>query len=179
MNTDSVSVVMANYNNAKFIQKAIESVQKQTTDAWELIICDDASTDESLGVIERFSTDRNIRVIQNKQNIGYTRTLKRLLEHTRSDVVAVLDSDDAIAPEAIERLMEAFNFMPNVGFVYSKFTYCDSALNPVRQGYSRCIPAGTNPRSLMFSRLDIKNLGSRALGTTSVARPVISCIISL
>ena len=141
MNTVSVSVIMANYNNALFIQDAIESVLNQTTDAWELVICDDASTDASLEVIGRFSHN-NIRVIRNKQNIGYTRTLKRLLEHANNDVVAVLDSDDALVPETIERIIEAFNFLPTVGFVYSTFTYCDAKLNPVRKGYSRCIPPG-------------------------------------
>jgi len=60
-----VSVLLPNYNYARFLPHAIESVQAQSYDNWELLVCDDGSTDNSCEVAERYSRlDRRITVLR-------------------------------------------------------------------------------------------------------------------
>jgi glycosyltransferase involved in cell wall biosynthesis len=136
----SISVLMANYNNARYISEAIESVLKQTSKSWELIICDDSSTDSSIEIITPYRQHAYVRLLQNPRNQGYTRSLMNLIEAATNDIVAILDSDDALALHAIERLIEAYDSHPEAGFVYSKFAYCDKKLRVTKAGYSRAFP---------------------------------------
>jgi len=141
-NPVAISVLMANYNNSPYIQEAIGSVLSQTLGSWELVICDDASTDNSVEIIAPYTQHDNVRLIQNPQNLGYTRSLMDLLTVAKNDIVAILDSDDVLTPGAIEYLLTAFQSQPESGFIYSKFDYCDQDLNFVRNGYSAAIPLG-------------------------------------
>ena len=65
-----VSVIMPSYNTGKYIAASIHSVIAQTYDRWELIIVDDASTDDTDSVVAPFLTDERIRYIKNPVNMG-------------------------------------------------------------------------------------------------------------
>jgi glycosyltransferase involved in cell wall biosynthesis len=68
---DLVSVIMPNYNGARYISEAIESVISQTYPIWELIIIDDCSTDNSVNIIEEYVTkDERIKLIRLLKNSG-------------------------------------------------------------------------------------------------------------
>ena len=68
---DLVSVIMPNYNRAKYISEAIESVISQTYPIWELIIIDDCSTDNSVNIIEEYvAKDERIKLIRLPKNSG-------------------------------------------------------------------------------------------------------------
>src|SRR5713226_9489377 len=67
-----VSILTANYNYARFIGDAIESAQNQTYTNWEMIVCDDGSTDDSCELVERYmQRDPRVRLVR-KQNGGQT-----------------------------------------------------------------------------------------------------------
>ncbi len=134
------SVLMANYNNAEFMSEAIRSIVDQTFRNWELIIMDDCSTDNSIQVIKRFSTDKRIRLLENSSNIGYTKTLNKLVSKSRAPVFGIFDSDDVLTVDALEVMYRAHIENPNCGFLYSQFLYCDQQLNPVQEGFCRDIP---------------------------------------
>ncbi len=140
------SLLMANYNQEKYIAEAIESVVNQTFRQWELVIVDDCSTDKSLQVVKPYLEDSRIRLLRNDKNIGYIRTLKRLIDESRTDILGLLDSDDALEATALEKMYEAHVKNPDSGFIYSNFTYCDSYLKPVKPGFCEAIPrvAGKN-----------------------------------
>jgi len=73
-----VSVVMAVYNGEKYLTEAIESIQKQTCQDFEFIMIDDASTDRSGEIIEKFQrSDKRIRAIRNEKNSGLGVSLNR------------------------------------------------------------------------------------------------------
>src|SRR6476660_3851268 len=93
------TLLMANYNKGAYIDEAIRSVLNQTFTAWELIIIDDASTDDSLERIEKYLGDPRISLYSSTRNKGYTRTLIYGLTKVRSAIIGILDSDDALAPE--------------------------------------------------------------------------------
>lgn len=134
------SVLMANYNNSKYISEAIQSVLNQTFLDWELVIVDDHSTDNSIDIIKPYLIDKRIRFFINKFNIGYIGTLKRLIYESRAEVVGILDSDDALTNDAIAIIIDAYEKNPDSGFIYSQFIYCDDKLNPNSIGYCNSIP---------------------------------------
>lgn len=99
MDTDSeklaalVSIVMVTYNRAAYIRHAINSVLAQTYDAWELIIVDDGSTDETGAIVAAYN-DARIRYVLLAQNQGVHAARSRGVAESQGDYIAVLDSDD-------------------------------------------------------------------------------------
>ncbi len=139
-NTPKFSILMANYNNSKYVAEAIQSVLDQTFKYWELIIVDDCSTDDSVEVIRPFLKDNRLRLLKNSVNTGYIGTLKRLIYESRAKIVGILDSDDNLTSDAIEVMYDSYMKNQDCGFIYSQFVYCDNDLNTRRTGYCSSIP---------------------------------------
>jgi glycosyltransferase involved in cell wall biosynthesis/ADP-heptose:LPS heptosyltransferase len=151
-NKPKFSVIMANYNNGRYIADAIESVLNQTFSDWELIIIDDCSTDNSLEVIQRYLHDKRIKLIQHEVNRGYVSALKTGIEYVKSEFFGVLDSDDCLTKEAVEVMYDSHIRYLEFGLIYSQFMYCDENLASKRTGYCAEIPAGqTNLESNVVS----------------------------
>lgn len=103
-----VSVVMANYQAGDKLVPAIESVLGQTLADIELIVCDDASGDHSVALVEQFMrADPRVSLIKAPANGGPARCRNRGLAAARGLWVAVVDADDIIHPERFERLLAA------------------------------------------------------------------------
>src|SRR5688572_8380152 len=92
---ERITYLIASYNRGRFVAACLESVRRQTDANWLAIVVDDASTDESLSAIRPF-VDERIRLVVHPRNIGYIATLKRLIAEASTDIVAILDADDAI-----------------------------------------------------------------------------------
>lgn len=104
--TPRVSVIMANYRGADHLPAAIESVLAQTLSNLELIVVDDASPDESVDVVWRFAAaDSRIRLIVADSNHGPGAARNRALDIARGDWIAIVDSDDILHAERLERLI--------------------------------------------------------------------------
>ncbi len=98
-----VSVLMPSYNHERYVAESIESVLNQTCGDLELIIVDDASTDSSREIIERYRTiDSRIKTIFHKKNMGIARTVNDGLESATGKYVAFTASDDAWFVEKLE-----------------------------------------------------------------------------
>ena len=139
------SIVMANYNNGRYIGRAIESVLAQTFQAWELIVVDDCSTDDSVEVIGRYLQDRRIRLIRHYINRGCTASFKTGIARVRFEVFGILDSDDALTPQAVERMYEQHLRRPDCGLIYSQFVFCHPDLTPRAMGFcARIAPGRSN-----------------------------------
>jgi len=123
------SVLMANYNNAQYIQYAIDSVRKQTYDNWEIIIVDDGSTDDSKKIYESLKEDPRIHIYMNDENHGCGYTKARCAELAHGEVCGFLDPDDALTEDAIEKHIKAHLDHPKASVVYSKAYYCDTDFN--------------------------------------------------
>ena len=124
---ERITYLIANYNRGRYVAECLGSVRRQRNGNWLALIADDASTDESRDRIAPFLDDR-MRLIVNPRNVGYIGTLKRLIAEASTDIVAILDADDAIAADATDRLLQAYASNPSAGFVYSQFAVCDAAL---------------------------------------------------
>lgn len=102
-----VSVIMANYNGSAHLGEAIASVRAQTLDNIEIIVADDASSDDSVAIVQSLmATDSRIRLAAAKTNGGPARTRNRALDMARGDWLAIVDADDVIAPHRLARLVE-------------------------------------------------------------------------
>ena len=103
--TPLVSVCVPTYNYGRFLTNCVESVLAQTLPDWELIICDDASTDNTAEIAESFvNADSRIRYIKNDQRLGMNGNIKRAAEQGRSKYLKMLCADDWLAPTCLEVL---------------------------------------------------------------------------
>jgi glycosyltransferase involved in cell wall biosynthesis len=105
-----VSVLINNFNYARFLADAIESALNQTYPAVEIIVVDDGSTDESAAVIRGFGT-RVVPVLQ--RNGGQGAALNAGARIARGELLALLDADDYFVPDKIERIVREFQDRPD------------------------------------------------------------------
>lgn len=94
-NTPYFSIVLPTYNREQFIGEAIESVISQTNKDWELLIVNDASTDETGKIIENYCSE-NIRIFNLSDNSGVSVARNTALENARGKYIAFLDDDDLL-----------------------------------------------------------------------------------
>tara|TARA_Y100000389_G_C17458638_1_gene519970 strand:+ start:2090 stop:2791 length:702 start_codon:yes stop_codon:yes gene_type:complete len=101
-----VSVIMSVYNDGDRVQKAIESILNQSYSNLELLITDDCSSDHTLRICNKYSELDNVKVYRNKENIGLTKSLNKLIEQAKGDFIARQDSDDISHKMRIEKQIE-------------------------------------------------------------------------
>ncbi len=141
----SISVLMPTYNNANYIGAAIQSVMDQTFKDWELVIIDDASTDNTKKVISKYLSDPRVYYLVNPDHLGKARSRNRLLKESTGNILVELDADDAISPKSLKMVYEAHAKTPDAGLIYSQFYYCDANLKPIKEGFCRAsYPGETN-----------------------------------
>jgi glycosyltransferase involved in cell wall biosynthesis len=121
----SLSVCIATYNGAKYISEQISSILPQLIGASELVLVDDASSDETIAIVEGFHDDR-IRVIKQTRNLGVVKTFERAISEAAGDVIFLSDQDDIWHPDKIATMMEAFAKDPETTLVLSNGILIDS-----------------------------------------------------
>lgn len=114
--TPSVTVLLAVRNGGAYLREAVESVLDQTNGDFELLLVDDASTDDAIDALPR---DPRIRVLRNETNLGQIPSLNRGLREARAPLVARLDHDDVCLPNRLERQLAVFAAEPHVTLVAS------------------------------------------------------------
>src|SRR6202789_3319887 len=107
-----VSILISNYNYARYIGESIQSALQQTYPNFELIICDDGSTDDSVSVIEEYlRKDPRVQLIR-KANGGQASGFNAAFAASRGEIISLLDSDDRYLPNKIERVVADFQTNP-------------------------------------------------------------------
>lgn len=128
-NNPLVSVIMPAYNAGKYVRQAIESILNQTYKRFEFIIVDDASTDLTFNIIKDFKKkDKRIILIQNKANLGVTKSLNKGLESARGKYIIRMDADDWSYPERFRLQIDLMETHPNIVVSGSYIEICDSKL---------------------------------------------------
>ena len=102
----SFSICIPIYNHGRFIAATIQSVLDQTYQNFEIIIVDNASTDNSVEEISQFK-DPRIKLYQNRYNIGFAPNLQRATMYASNDYINLLSSDDQMKPNALETIADA------------------------------------------------------------------------
>ncbi len=148
MDKPAVSIIMPAYNSGKYISSAIESVRSQTYENWELLVCDDGSSDNTLDVARHWkSQDPRIRVLQYNTNHGAAYARRMCLKRSKGNYIAFLDSDDTW-PKNKLTLQIAFMREFNVDFSFGDYLTIDESGNYI--GHQK-FPDYVNRRLLEIS----------------------------
>lgn len=106
-NMPLVSIITPLYNAASFVSETINSVLQQTYQNWELLIVDDASTDNSVCISEAFAAkEPRIRLLKNNKNKGAAYCRNQATELAKGDYIAFLDADDLWFPKKLEKQIQ-------------------------------------------------------------------------
>lgn len=126
-----ISIIMAAYNAEKTIEQAINSVLSQTYPDFELLVVNDCSTDKTAMLAEAIvKKDDRVRLISNEKNSGVSYTRKHGLEEASGEWVAILDSDDAWAPEKLEKQIN-LQKKTNADLLFTGSAFMDADGKPI------------------------------------------------
>ncbi len=130
-----VSICIPQYNRKDALRLVIEDVLSQTYRDFELIIVDDASTDETYKVVSEFS-DSRIRYFRNPENLGLYPNFNKCIELSSGEYVAIYHNHDRYAKTIVEESVKILDNYPNVGFVHtgtSLYFQAKQTINMVRK----------------------------------------------
>lgn len=148
-----ISVIMPVYNAGRFVGEAIQSVLSQDFSDFELIIFNDASTDNSLDILKSFN-DARIRIVENEINLGITKTLNAAIALCRGDFIARMDADDVMHPQRLNRQLEAMELDTGIAVLATRIRFINmdgeytgewnTDAENIREGDIRNVMANTN-----------------------------------
>lgn len=121
----SISVCMATYNGAAYIEQQIRSILEQLGPNDEITLVDDHSLDLTLEVVARFE-DGRIKVYLNEQNMGVARSFERAISLAHGEIIFLSDQDDIWHPEKVSRMMDVFVSQPEISLVLSDARIVDN-----------------------------------------------------
>ena len=142
------------YNGSEYLDDAIKSILNQTFQNLEFVIIDDGSTDDSLNIIKSYN-DNRIRLIENKDNQGQSKTLNKGINLARGTYIARVDQDDISRSDRLEKQLE---FMER----YSDIDVCGSWVELMGK-YSDVMNLETRSEDIKISLLTNQNLAHPAV----------------
>jgi len=119
LDKELVSIIMPAFNSSKYISNSITSIQEQSYTHWELIIVDDASTDNTVEVINSFK-DSRIRLLRNTHNEGAALSRNKALREANGMWITFLDSDDIWMNKKLETQLNYMR-LNNCSFTYTDY----------------------------------------------------------
>jgi len=125
------SVLIANYNNGKYLETAVKSVLRQTYQDFEIVIVDDCSTDNSFSVLDGYKNDSRFIIEVFPENKGCGASKRRCVELASGELCAFLDADDALTQNALEDMVQAHSENPDASLVSSCYYWCNENLRVV------------------------------------------------
>lgn len=133
MNNPLISVVLPVHNGQRYLRESVDSVRAQTCRDWELIIVDDASTDNTSAIIHEMSAvDSRIRGVRLDQNRRLPGALNFGFALAQGQYFTWTSDDNVFRPRALEIMTAVLNEHPEVAVVYADRTYIDEAGAPLR-----------------------------------------------
>jgi glycosyltransferase involved in cell wall biosynthesis len=127
-----ISVAMCTFNGGRYLEQQLESIALQTRLPWELVVCDDQSTDDTLSVLKRFQADAPfpVRIVRNALRLGSTQNFDQAIGMCGGGLIALSDQDDRWLAVKLERLASALVASPFVGGVFSDANLIDGDGRP-------------------------------------------------
>jgi glycosyltransferase involved in cell wall biosynthesis len=144
MQIPAISLLIANYNNSRYIGQTIESVLQQSFSDWEIVVLDDGSSDDIDSVMQTYLSDTRIRFLQNPSNRGCAFTKNRLLNEAGGWLAAFLDADDQLLPGALQTMVDLHQQHPSCSLIHSTHYLCNADLEIIKLApYVRALPPNT------------------------------------
>ena len=154
----TVSVIVPNYNHARFLRQRINTILAQTFRDFELILLDDCSTDESRSILREYASDPRIRLDFNDANSGSTfKQWNKGVRLARGKYVWLAESDDYSDPHFLERLVALLDADPEVMIAYCR-SWRVSDNDSEAGGYGDADSNNANPREFAYPLLDAPDL---------------------
>ncbi|MGB5953788.1 glycosyltransferase [Pseudomonas sp.] len=148
--TPLVTVIIASYNHARYIEASIDSVINQTYKNIELLVVDDGSRDDSPAVLKRLQEQHGFD-LRFQANQGLARTLNDAIARAKGDLIVPFGSDDIMLPHRIATQVEYMNGKPEVGI-------CSANIETIDQDGNVMGAREQRNRNLPFRRLDFDDL---------------------
>lgn len=130
-----VTALVPTYNGAAFIRRTLESLAQQTYPHLEILVGDDASTDDTLAIVDAFAAGRtNVRVLRRERNLGWLRNSNDLMAHAETELIFFGFHDDVPEPTYVERLVAALRDNPGAVLAFCDFElfHADGRMEVVR-----------------------------------------------
>lgn len=174
-----VSVIMAAYNCAGMIEDSINSILEQTFTDWELIVCDDGSTDSTYQILLDYQRENpgKIKVIKNEKNSKLPFSLNHCLKYAQGEYVARMDADDRSYPERLEKQAAYLDAHSDIDVVGTGMTCFEGdqitgVRNPVKEPGPGVIGLGV---PFFHATIMMRRSAYEALGGYSLEPYVIRC----
>lgn len=120
-----IDVLLPYYGDPTLMREAVDSIMRQTSDAWRLIIVDDCYPDPEMGSwLKSLSNDR-VEYHRNEQNLGANRTYTKALGLAKADYVVVMGADDRMLPNYIATMQRAIEQFPGVSMIVPRVRVID------------------------------------------------------
>ena len=115
--TPLVSVVIPVKNEERLIRTCVESLVRQTYKPIEIVVIDDGSTDGTTAILRELKREYGIKALRMPENVGKKKAVEAAVGRTNGEIFVFADSDSVAAPDAVEKLVAAFNAHPDAGAV--------------------------------------------------------------
>ena len=129
----SISVALCTYNGARFLEAQLDSFLAQTRLPDEVVACDDASTDDTVAILERFKNRAPfpVTVVRGEGRLGSTKNFEKAIGLCTGDLIATSDQDDVWVPEKLALSEAAFDGEPGCGLIFTNADVVDEELHPI------------------------------------------------
>ena len=148
-----ISIAMATYNGAAYLQQQLDSFLQQTRLPDELVVCDDGSTDATITILQRFRAMApfTVHIHQNAVNLGYMRNFEQVLSLCTHELVFLSDQDDVWWPQKLAVMTELMDQAPTTQVLLADLQLTDAALNPTGRTQMQNVRAlGNRDDALVF-----------------------------
>ncbi len=119
INQPLVSICIPVFNKEEYVEETIQSVLSQTYENWELIFCDNSSTDGTVNIINKFLTDKRIKLYENDKNYGLVYNYKKVFGLGSGKYQKMLFADDIIYPTCLEEQVAVLEDPENSNVILS------------------------------------------------------------
>ncbi|HWH25519.1 MAG TPA: glycosyltransferase family 2 protein [Pseudolysinimonas sp.] len=163
----TVSVAICTHNGAGFLEDQLRSIAAQTRRPDEVVLSDDASTDDTVAIAEKVAPETALpmRVIRNPVAQGVTRNFESAIEACTSEFIVLADQDDVWSPHRIERALEEFAAHPELSLVFSDARLVDEAAHPIGPTLFEALEVGHDQVELIRAGRGVELLMKRNVVT--------------
>jgi glycosyltransferase involved in cell wall biosynthesis len=126
---------MATYNGSKFLKEQLDSIRGQSRQINELVVCDDGSKDNTVNILNEFSSSApfTVKIIVNEDNLGSTKNFEKAMAQCSGDIIISCDQDDVWLSDKVKILENVFLTNSNCGMVFTNAMMIDEKNTPLNE----------------------------------------------
>ena len=130
----TLSIALCTYNGESYLLEQLQSILHQVRPPDELVVFDDASTDQTVGLLRDFAARQRtfpVRIHVNPRTVGPSMNFQQAIAACQGTIISLCDQDDVWLPDKLARVETAFQDDPSLGFVFGNAEICDAECRPL------------------------------------------------